>query len=293
MRQLRYFLAAAEHGTFRKASVALNVQESTISRAIRDLEDELGASLFHRHVGGVSLTVAGQRFLKRSRIIFRQLKDSVREICAIGRGETGRIRIGVLSSLASGFLADLLRAFSDEHTGIEFDFFDGDAVEHVAAIRRLQLDLAFVTGMRVWADCDVELLWSERVFAAIPEGHKLTAKPDIRWHDLQGEHFIVSEEAPGPEIHDYLIRRLADLGHNPDIRRFRVGCHNLLSLVAGGHGVTLTSEATTAFSMPGIVYRPIDNEALSFSAVWSPQNDNPALRRLLSMARRMSFDAAS
>ena len=52
-RQIRYFLAAAEYGSFRKAALALGIQESAISRRVRDLEDELGASLFQRHNGGV------------------------------------------------------------------------------------------------------------------------------------------------------------------------------------------------------------------------------------------------
>ncbi|WP_243395851.1 LysR family transcriptional regulator [Sphingomonas oleivorans] len=67
LRHLRYFVAAADHGSFRKAGAALGVQESAISRRIRDLEDRLGASLFHRHSGGVFLTQAGQRFLRQAR----------------------------------------------------------------------------------------------------------------------------------------------------------------------------------------------------------------------------------
>ncbi|MCP5231146.1 MAG: LysR family transcriptional regulator, partial [Zoogloeaceae bacterium] len=64
LQHLRYFVAAAEHGSFRKAGRALDIEESAISRRIRDMEDELGASLFQRHAGGVRLTLAGQRFLK-------------------------------------------------------------------------------------------------------------------------------------------------------------------------------------------------------------------------------------
>ncbi len=60
LRQLRHFLAAADQGSFRKAAIALAINESSVSRQIRDLEDELGASLFIRHSGGVRLTVAGQ-----------------------------------------------------------------------------------------------------------------------------------------------------------------------------------------------------------------------------------------
>lgn len=67
LRHLRYFIVAAEHGSFRKAGAARGVQESAISRCVRDLEDELGASLFNRYNGGVRLTFAGERFLRRAR----------------------------------------------------------------------------------------------------------------------------------------------------------------------------------------------------------------------------------
>ena len=67
LRHLCHFVAAAEHGSFRKAGIALGIQESAISRRIRDLEDHLGASLFQRRSTGVTLSLAGQRFLRRAR----------------------------------------------------------------------------------------------------------------------------------------------------------------------------------------------------------------------------------
>jgi DNA-binding transcriptional LysR family regulator len=136
--------------------------------------------------------------------------------------------------------------------------------------------------------CETDHLWSERVFAVLPDQHALAAKDELRWCDLASESFIVSELAPGPEIHDYLVQRLADLGHHPEIQPQYVGRDNLLPLVALGRGLTLTSEATTAAKLPGICYRPIADEILPFSAVWSPRNDNPACRRLLSLARSMA-----
>ncbi|MGX5851552.1 LysR family transcriptional regulator [Mesorhizobium sp. PL10] len=105
-RHLRYFLAAAEQGSFRKAGLALGVQESTISRCIRDLEDNLGASLFHRHSAGVRLTFAGQRFLQRARDIDRQIGESGDDVAMIGRAEMGVVRVGLFSSLSSGFHAE-------------------------------------------------------------------------------------------------------------------------------------------------------------------------------------------
>ncbi|WP_218578582.1 LysR family transcriptional regulator [Vineibacter terrae] len=293
LRHLRYFIAAADHGSFRKAGADIGVQESAISRRIRDLEDALGASLFQRHSGGVLLTHAGQRFLCRARAALQQIHHGAKDVAAIGRSEDGRVKVGIFSSLASGFLADLLRAYDRDHAGVMVDLVDGNPPEHVAAVRQLQLDVAFITGTSQWPGCETENLWFERVFVVLPIDHPLTAKSRLDWQDLAHETFIVSEAAPGQEIRDYLVQRLAALGHHPDIQLQFVGRDNMLSLVAVGRGLTLTSEATTVARFPGIVYRPVADEILPFSAVWSPRNDNPACRRLLSLARSMSRSAAA
>jgi DNA-binding transcriptional LysR family regulator len=168
VRHLRYFLAAAEHGSFRKAALHLEISESAVSRRIRDLEDHLGASLFHRYHGGVYLTLAGQQFMGRARKALRQIDSGARDVAAIGRSENGRIKVGIFSSLASGFLSDLLRAYGKEHPSVRIEFIDGDPADHVSAIRQLRLDVAFITGTKQWSDCETDQLWSERVFAVLP-----------------------------------------------------------------------------------------------------------------------------
>ncbi|KAB2803101.1 LysR family transcriptional regulator [Brucella anthropi] len=288
VRQLRYFLAASEYGSFRKAATALGVQESAVSRRVRDLEDSLGASLFQRHNGGVSLTVAGQRFLRHAQKALRQIEHGAKDVATIGRAEAGQIKIGIFSSLASGFLSELLRAYDRDYAQVRIELIDGDPVDHVSAIRQLRRDVAFITGMSQWRYCEIEQLWSEQVFVVLPSDHPLCGKVELDWRDLVGERFIVSDGAPGPEIHDYMVQRLADLGRHPEIHTHDVGRDNLLSLVAIGRGLTVMSEAGTAVRFPGIVYRRLANEVLPFCAVWSPRNDNPACRRLLSLARAMS-----
>jgi DNA-binding transcriptional LysR family regulator len=173
VRQLRYFLAASEYGSFRKAAAAVGVQESAISRRIRDLEDRLGASLFQRHNGGVFLTLAGQRFVRHARKALRQIERGAKDVATIGRSEDGRIKIGIFSSLASGFLSDLLRAYDKAHAQVLIELKDGDPVDHVSAIRQLRLDVAFITGTSQWLDCEIEQLWSERVFVVLPSAPPL------------------------------------------------------------------------------------------------------------------------
>lgn len=288
IRHLCYFVAAAEHGSFRKAANVLGICQSAVSRRIRDLEDEVGVSLFHRCTNGVSLTYAGQIFFLRAKQGLRTIHEGRRYIGTVGRGEEGVVRIGIFSSLASGFLSDLLRSYGKDHRGVRTELVDGNPMEHIAGIQQLRLDVAFITGTSVWPECETAHLWSERVFAVLPDEHRLTRKDLLNWHDLAGETFIVSDAAPGPEIHEYLIQRLAQLDHHPDVQPQYVGRDNLLPLVAIGRGLTLTSEATTAAQFPGVTYRPIAGEVVPFSAIWSARNDNPAFRRLLSLAKAIS-----
>ena len=263
----------------------MRIRQSSVSRCIRDLEDRLGTSLFHRHRSGVSLNRAGHQFLPRARQTIRGLDESLHAIALLGRSENGRIKIGIYSSIASGFLAELLRSFGDQHNDVQIQLIDGNPEEHLAAIRQLELDVAFLTGTRAWQDCDSAFMWSEGVFVVLPERHELAIRTAVDWRELSGEAFMVSETAPGQEIYDYLVRKLAELSWHPDIHVQSVSRDNLLSLVAIGRGLTVVSEAMTVTTHPGVVFRPIKGERLPFSAIWSPNNDNPAFRRLLSMAR--------
>lgn len=287
-RHLRYFVAAAEHGSFRRAGIDAGIQHSAISRRIGDLEHRLGVKLFHRHSGGVRLTYAGQRFLGRAKQILRKLGDGAVEIASIRRVEFGCIRIGIYSSIASGFLAELLCRYADLHPKVQIELFEYSPPEQVAAIRQLRLDAAFLTGERTWSDCETLALWSERVFAVLPADHVLAGHDELEWRHLAEESFIVNEVGPGREIHDYLVQRLAAFGYHPQIRVHPIGRENLLPLVVLDRGLTVVSEAMTAAHFPGIAYRPIAGEVVPFSAVWSPKNDNPALSQLLDLARSMA-----
>lgn len=285
---LRYVVVAAERRSFRQAAIELGVWESTISRGIRDLEDEIGVALFIRHPGGVKLTNAGSKFLGHARTALARIEYALKDAVAAGRGEIGMVRIGIFSSLASGFLADLLQTYQARHPSVHLDFAEGAPAEHVAAVQHHRMDVAFLTGEPAAYGCETARLWEERVFVVLSQDHDLARCEEIAWDDLRDEHFIVSEVDPGPEIHDYLVKHLADLGYHPCVERCGVGRDNLMKLVTLGRGLTLTSEATTGAAFPGVVYRPIEGERLPFSAVWSLRNDNPAFRRLLSMARALS-----
>ena len=292
VRDLRYFIAAADAGSFRKAAAALGVQESSVSRRIRDVESQIGASLFVRHSGGINLTMAGQRFLHRACLALDHIRDGAAEVAAIGRSEVGHLSVGLFSSLASGFVSKLFAAYDNKYPNVEVKFSEGSAARHLLSIDRSHIDLAFTIGNRQPNPYDAHQLWRENVFAALWDGHPLSARSELSWSDLAHESFLVCSGGPGDEVRDYLNLRLCPMGSRPRFLIQSIERYSLLTLVALRRGVAPMLESETAVSIPGVVYRPIAGERLPFFAIASPRNDNPAARTLLSLARTMAHPSA-
>ncbi len=197
------------------------------------------------------------------------------------------MRIGIFTSIAGGFLRDLILAFRDAHPNVEIELREYDRRRQIAAVRDHSLDIGFATGSGEVIGCDTAELWKERVYVALSAAHPLAQREALDWSDLRDEHFIVSAFHPGPEVHDYIVRRLADYSHYPEVERLAVGQEPLMNLVGMNFGVTMVSAGWTAVRIPELVLRPLveAEDVVPFSAIWSPENDNPAMRRFLSLAR--------
>lgn len=283
-------LVVAECLSFHRAGMVLGKEPSTVSRRVRALEDVLGVSLFERTSAGVRPTAAGARFFEQARIFLRQLDDAIQAAGAAGRGVIGHLKIGILSSMAAGFLREVIRTYRARHAKVEMHILEGASREQIALVRESRLDVAFVLGALDLPNCEVAQLWTEQIFVALPQGHALCDCDQISWESLRNEKVILCQSELGGAIHDRLITRLAQLGYSPWIERLDVGREALMNLVALGLGVSFTSEATVATQFPDVTFRPIADDAarIPFSAVWLSNNDNPAFRRFLTLARGMS-----
>lgn len=285
LRSLAYAVLVLEHGSFSVAGQVLDVRTSVVSRRVRNLEDAIGVSLFDRSSKGVRATIAGERVLRRGRAILAEI-DTLKQTAALnGRGAEGRLRLGVVASIAAGFARHLLISFLAVHPEVELEVVGGAAKENVAAVRMLTMDFTLVAGMPLSPGCEIEELWRERILVGLPEHHALAHHGEIAWQQLVDERFIVSRVDPGPEIQDYIIHALADLGRHPEVDQIEVQRETLLGLVGLGQGLSLVGEAEAGVIYPGVVFRPLDHEELPFSIVWSRQNSNPVFRRFLVAAR--------
>ena len=118
LRHLRYFLMLAETLHFGRAASRLGIAQPPLSRQIRDLEEQVGATLFYRGTRGVSLTDAGVAFAQRAAQIVAAADEAVFEAREAGQGRTGRIVIGFVHSLAYSLLPRVLPGFRQKHPGI-------------------------------------------------------------------------------------------------------------------------------------------------------------------------------
>jgi DNA-binding transcriptional LysR family regulator len=185
LRYLKCALVVAEQGSFRRAANVLDLSQSTVSRRIHLLERRLGASLFERSRGGARLTHAGERFIRQATVGAEFLLRAADDLALSKRGDVGELRIGLMASLANGFLADLFYCFRNRTPNVEVKLEEASSQSHVAGVLQGRLDAAFISGSPQLPGCSVRRLWDERVLVALPTGHPLAEQRNVTWDEVR------------------------------------------------------------------------------------------------------------
>ncbi|MGN7712625.1 LysR substrate-binding domain-containing protein [Agrobacterium radiobacter] len=291
LRYLTYAILVAEHGSFRAAAQALDLSQSTVSRRIQLLERRIGIALFDRSRKGAELTPAGARFLQSAAVGASHMQQAILDIRKAHRGEIGELRIGVATSLANGFLGDLLESYRAAHPSVDVRV---EEVSHRIAETRLlsrRLDVAFLAGAPELHGCTVTRMWSERLVVALPKSHRLTELPSLRWDDLHDETFLSPANDKGAEMESLLLRKLSESGSSPGISVHDVGRDDLITLVARGFGVFMTLESTVSEDYTNVAFVPVgdDTDIIEFSAVLLTEQRNPTIAPFLKFAAARSL----
>uniref|UniRef100_A0AAU2UYX4 LysR substrate-binding domain-containing protein n=1 Tax=Streptomyces sp. NBC_00003 TaxID=2903608 RepID=A0AAU2UYX4_9ACTN len=142
--QLLYFVAVAETRHFTRAAERVHVSQPSLSQQIKALENELGAELFSRARGNITLTDAGEALLPLARRILADADTARIEVQELAQLRRGRVRLGATPSLCTGLLPDVLRAFHDRHPGIQLLIEEGGSHDLVRELARGALDLALI-----------------------------------------------------------------------------------------------------------------------------------------------------
>ena len=287
---LRHAVVVAEVLNFHHAANILGTTQSCVSARIKSLEASLGILLFERRHRGVRLTEAGRRFTVEVAAGIAQLDGAVQTAGAISCGTTGKLAVGFVSSVAGEFLSDLRSQFREAYPDVEQVVLEGSSAKTIALVRDGKLDVALVLDPVDAPDCHSRLLWSEPYGIALSVMHPMAECDAITWTQLGSETFLLPVAGAGPQLFEHVVRRMAERGSRPRVRRCDVGRDMLMHMVASGEGLTLTTEAATHVPFPGVVFRKIadETEKARFSAVWSPHNRSPALKNLLDFATEMS-----
>src|ERR1700730_15337419 len=202
-------LLVAERSCVRGAARMLGIPQSVLSRKVRTLEANLGVESFVRHQAGVRLTTAGARFFEGMREVIYQAENSARNARAAERGVAGRLKIGFLSSIAGGFLRQLLQRHLLEHPNVTIQVFESSPTEHLAQVRSGRLDVAFIIDPTDISDCEALQLWNERLYVVLPSSHSLSRRKQVPWSALRSEQFILREAERGPILCGRVLENLS------------------------------------------------------------------------------------
>lgn len=283
-RLFQYALAAAEHGSFRRAAAALNVEQSTVSRGVRNLEHRVGAELFERGHAGIRPTPAGERFLDEAILGFDHLRRAMQRIGASQRGVHGQLTVAMSVPLI--LVRDLVERFCGQYSGISTEFVEGTSSASWALTQQRNVDVAFVARLRDGAPRTLHLR-DERMVAVLPKAHPLAATRKLTLNDLRLEQFVLGAGGLGPDIEEHILKRMAKLGVKPRVQLHRVDQSNLIDMVAARFGITVSVGFSPRTAPAGVAVVPLaGRNVVSLYAAWMECNPNPALKGLLEIMRR-------
>ncbi len=287
---LRCVMAAAEHGSFRQAGVALNLKQSALSRRIRHLEEQLGVSIFERSSGGVRLTPAGTSLQHSARRLFEEIDGIVRTAQLASRGEAGMLKAGFSTAVSADRLHATLAGHIKLFPEIGLQVVERSFSQLMEALSVRGLDIAIVAGQARRYSGASMALWSERLIVALPAKHPLSNNGAVEWSDLKDETFLLSRCDPGSDLRDIIVKKLAAPGDTPRIETWEVSNENVLAMLEVGLHVSVQCESWAAASYQGVRFRELHDAAgpshLTFTACWDRENTNPVLARFLEHLRK-------
>lgn len=231
------FVRTVEYGSFTKAAEILHYSQSGISRMIGDLEREWRVTLLERGKSGVRLTSDGMRLLPHAKNVCAEYEKLQMEVDALNGLESGLIRIGTFSSVATHWLPNIIRSFQREYPHIDYELLLGDYTEIEAWIASGRVDCGFLR-LPVQRDFETIFLEQDRLLAILPEGHPLTHQDKVPIAALCEEPFLLLEKGGKAEIAEIFTR----CGLTPDVHFTTWDDYAIMSMVEGGLGVSILPE---------------------------------------------------
>ena len=285
LRQLEYFLAVAEEANFTRAAGRVHISQSGVSSQIRQLEQELGATLFDRSSRKATLTPAGAAALEPARAALAAAAATRRAVDDVTGLIRGRLALGMVSGCTITPLFDALAAFSRAHPGVELALAEANSDQLIADVRAGTADVALI-GACGAPPTDLEnlLIVSEPLVAAVPVTHSLAHASHISIDEI-GSHTVVCMPQ-GTGVRAGFDRACADANVDPEMMLEASAPDAIAGLAARGLGIAILSESMVASHSDRLVALTIDGAEIPvvLALVWRPA-ESPALTQLLANLR--------
>ncbi len=267
--QLRYFLRVADRQNFTRAAEDLGISQPALSRSIQKLEEELGQPVFERKTRSVSLTEAGTLLQARSQQVLAILEDTKAEIT--DDGQSGRVRVGAIPTIAPYFLPDVLRKFANEFPKATLIVQENTTDNLLKSCTQGEIDLAILALPLPARYLEVEVLFEEELLLVLPPEHPLVEKEKIRLSDVEPYPFVLLDEAHC--LSDNIVSFCRNRSFQPVAVERTSQLAMVQELVSLSHGVSMVpAMARECDQSDRRVYRSFTGKkpTRTVVAVWNP-----------------------
>ena len=232
IQKFQAFVKTVEYGSFTEAAKALSYSQSSVSKMIADLENIWNVRLLERSRNGLVLTSEGMQILPYVRRLVDEYDRMQEQIRLMNGIQTGIIRIGAFSSVATYWMPNIIRRFQQDYPNIEYEILIGDYSEIERWIAQGRVDCGF-SRLPVKAGLEGTLLERDELVVILPEGHSLAAKDKVDPLDLNDEPFMLLEHGGKTEVSELLEEYQVE----PNVRFTTWDDYAIMAMVESGLGV--------------------------------------------------------
>jgi DNA-binding transcriptional LysR family regulator len=258
-RQVRAFLALAQHRNFTRAAQQCHLSQSAFSTLIRSLEEALGLRLFDRDTRKVDLTPEGELFLQGAARLMDDFRSALADLGEHAARRRGRARVAALPSLAAGWLPDLLAGFRRQHPGIALEIADELSEGCIERVRTGRADFALAAVRSTAPELRADPFCSDRFHLVCRRDHPLAARRRVALADLAGVPFI--HLARNSSVRQHIEAAIAPARLDAEMELEQLS--TVAGMVRAGLGVSVVPSLTLFhFGHPDLVTREVDAPGL-------------------------------
>lgn len=291
---MRYFAAVAEALSFTKAAKKLRLAQPSLTRQVRNLENEIGVRLLDRSNNRVTLTDEGRLFLFESKKLLASCADIVAAVQRMSHGESSALNIGYVANIRYGLLPATLGAFRKLSPGVALNLFDMTSAEQFLALDSRKIDLGFV-GLRPALSTHSllsECVARDTMFVALASRHPLAKRANVRLADLASQFFVGMSAKTHPGAREWLTETCRGAGIDGRILQEADNEPTVIRFVAAGLGVALLPRQIAGLAHEGVVFRPLVPPLLRESTIaWRADNPSKPLKDYIQIVKELSQNA--